>query len=448
MFNQLVYRGYNGYTAGVKRLSQLTRNTYLHLMQDGIRRNSTLLILSQLVSAGSLFLFWILNARLFPADLVGLATAFVSFGVLVATFTNLGLPNTIIRFLPRSQRRGGLFTAALSLVALSSLTGGVLALLLVPHVVPKLAFIRNSSGLTALLLLLVVGMAIIALLDGTLVSLRKGEYIFLKAVLTNLPRLVLPFAVVAAGVRGMTGVYVGTLLIGICFVLFMIIGRLLASESLRPTLGEVTKHKVYAASNYLGGMFGVLPVTVVPIIVLSVLGPAPAAYFFMPIMIAALLSLICNSISQALISECSQTDDRAEYRRLFGKALRHQYQLLLPLVLILLLLAWPILRIYGPAYAREGFVPLLILIISGLFVGLNWLGDTWLNINKRSRDYFLMNAFNALAVVGFVLLFVSHGLTAVALGWFCGQLLSAVVYLMIFARSHLLSALRITKSVR
>ena len=415
---------------------------YRRLMADSMHRNSTLLILSQLINAGGLFLFWIINARLFAANLVGLAAAFVSFGILAATFTNLGLPNTVIRFLPSSHRKGGLFAAALLLVTVSSLLGGVLAWLLQPRVSPSLAFAHSSTVFSLLLILLVAGTAVTALLDGTLVSFRKGEYVLWKAVLVNLPRLALPFVIVSAGVRGMTEVYVVTLLIGIGYNLVIIFSRLLARENLQPTLAEVKHHKAYAASNYFGGMFGVLPVTIVPIIVLNVLGATSAAYFYMPMMIAALISLICNAISQALISESSQTDDAALHRQYFRKALRHQYRLLVPLIIVLSVIGWPLLRMYGPAYASHGYMPLVILLISGLLVGLNWLGDTWLNINKRSPAYFLMNACNALAVVGFVRLFAPHGLTWVAIGWFCGQLLSAAIYLVIFARGQLLSAVR------
>ncbi len=404
-----------------------------------LKHSSNLLILAQLINAGGLFLFWIINARLFSADIVGLATAFVSFGVLTATFTNLGLPNTIIRFLPKSKYRGGLFTASFMLVALASLIGGLVALIVARHYVGKLEFVTGELGLELLMVLLVMSTAISALLDGTLVSLHKGKLILAKSIITNLPRLVLPFVVVGAGLRGITAVYVGSLLVGIGYNSLMIIGRLLAEHSLRPNITQVTKHRAYAVSNYFGGMFGVLPVTVAPLVVLAKLGPASAAYFYMPMMIAALMSLICNSISQALIADCSQTDDVASHRALFHRAFKHQYKLLIPLIVGLMIAGWPILSIYGSEYAVNGYVPLLVLLLSGLLVGLNWLGDTWLNIQKRSRDYFLMNAFNAVAVVSFVWLFAGHGLVAVSLGWMCGQLLSASVYLLVFARSQLLN---------
>ena len=113
---------------------------------------------------------------------------------------------------------------------------------------------------------------------------------------------------------------------------------------------------------------------------------------------------------------------------------------------MLIIVGWPVLRIYGLQYANAGYPVLVVLALSSLFVGINWLGDTWLNINKRSREYFLMNAFNALLVVGFVRLFAPHGLVLVAAGWLCGQALSTVVYLVIFARGQLLPLLGLFKT--
>ena len=113
-------------------------------MHDSLYRNSTFLITSQAVAAVSGFLFWVINAHLFTAQNVGLAISFISFGMLVATFTNLGLPNTIIRFLPASKRRGGLFSASLILVLLSSIIGTAISLLVVRHFAHTLAYIHSS----------------------------------------------------------------------------------------------------------------------------------------------------------------------------------------------------------------------------------------------------------------------------------------------------------------
>jgi O-antigen/teichoic acid export membrane protein len=420
-------------------LTTLAGSMWRHFMHDSLRRNSSLLILSQAINAGATFIFWVICAHLFKTSEVGLATSLISFGILVSTFTNLGLPNTVLRFLPTSKKQGGLFIAALCLVAGFSLLGGLVGLALIKILVPKLGFIRSSLLLSIILVLLVMCNALSALTDGILMAFRRGQYILAKALAINVPRTILPFFIVSLGVAGITGTYVIVLAAGISLGIFLAIRRLLINQEFKPTLAEVGQHRGFAAGNYFGGMFGILPSTLVPLIVLTRLGAIDAAYFYMPLQIAAFLSIIPSSTSQAMISESSQQEDAVAHKQHFKNAFVHAYQLLIPAVILLTVVGWLILRIYGQAYAAHGYVPLLILSLASLFVGINWLGDTWLNVQKRTRAYFLMNAFNALIVVFFVYLFSTHGLIGVGIGWLIAQVITAVVYISIFARSQLFS---------
>jgi len=202
---------------------------------------------------------------------------------------------------------------------------------------------------------------------------------------------------------------------------------------------ELQQHRSFAAANYFGGVFGILPGSLLPIIVLSKLGATQAAYFYIPMQLAVFLSIIPTSTSIALVSEASQTDNSVNHKDLFRNAAIHLYQILIPVALLMGTAGWLVLRLYGREYASSGYYLLVLLCISSVFVAMNWLGDTWLNIKKRSAAYFFMNVFNAFAVVGFSYLLTSHGLSGVGVGWLIGQLISALVYLMIFARSQLFS---------
>lgn len=407
-------------------------------MSDSLRRNSSLLIISQGINAAGGFIFWIVCVHLFKPSIIGIATSFVSFAALASTFTNLGLPNTIVRFLPTSKKRAGMFAAAFYIVFFASVIFSFAALLLIKVLVPRLGLVQSSFALSTVLVILISGTAISSLLDGTLMAFRKGEYILGKALIINIPRVVLPFFVVSLGIKGITGVYAIVLIAAVSYNLIIVTRKLLNSSSFKPTLAEIKKHRNYALGNYLGGMFGMLPGTVVPLIVLSKLGPESAAYFYMPMQITAFLGIISSSISQALISESSQSHDEISYKRHFRNAFKHLFQILLPAITLLCLFGWPLLKVYGNRYVDAGLIPLLILASASVFVGINWLGDTWLNIKKQTSSYFLMNAFNSIAVIGFVYIFASHGLIAVGVGWLLGQLVSALVYLVIFGRNQLL----------
>jgi O-antigen/teichoic acid export membrane protein len=270
-------------------------------------------------------------------------------------------------------------------------------------------------------------------------AFRKGQYILGKSLIISVPRLLLPFFVASLGLKGITGTYVVVFILGVLYNAIIIFRYLLVGKMLKPALTEIKKHKRYVTSNYFGAMFAALPSTLVPIIILSKLGASSAAYFYMPLQMAAFLGIISSSTASALISEASQAEDEDMHKLHFSNAFIHTYQLLIPAMILLCAIAWPVLWLYGKAYATHGILPLLVLISASLFVSINYLGDTWLNVKKQSRAYFLMNACNAITVVGFVYIFAPHGLVPASIGWLLGQFASGGIYLIIFARGQLFS---------
>lgn len=281
-----------------KVYKQIPANIYRHFMHDTFTRNSSFLIGGQLLSAGSAFIFWIICARLFSSSDVGLATAFVSYATLVATFTTLGMPTTIIRFLPQTKNKSRLLWTAFSLVLALSFVGALLSLLLINIVAPDLNIVTSSSALMAMLCVLIVVNAINPLMDNTFMAYRKGEYIFIKSLIVSIPRILLPFLVVGLALKGIVSVFVIIALITITYGFFILRTKIVLekSDSLH---NELLNHKGFAVRNFIGGLTGILPSTLVPIIVLNNLGASSAAYFYIPLQMAALLGVISGSVSQA-----------------------------------------------------------------------------------------------------------------------------------------------------
>ena len=51
------------------------------------------------------FFFWIINARLYSAEQVGIGTTIISTMTLIPSFSILGLGNGLIKYLPMSDRK-------------------------------------------------------------------------------------------------------------------------------------------------------------------------------------------------------------------------------------------------------------------------------------------------------------------------------------------------------
>jgi len=69
---------------------------YKHFANDSLYKNSIYLMLSTAVMAFFGFFFWIINARLFKPEQVGIATTLISVLTLISTFSILGLGNSLI----------------------------------------------------------------------------------------------------------------------------------------------------------------------------------------------------------------------------------------------------------------------------------------------------------------------------------------------------------------
>jgi O-antigen/teichoic acid export membrane protein len=379
---------------------------------------------------------------MFQASTVGLAVAFVSFAGVVSVFTNLGLANTNLRFLSRAGDPGALYTTSVVSVTLFSLLGSAVALALLPELVPKLREVPDSWVLSVFLLALIALNAVSQLHDCTVLALDRADITLYKQLIINLPRLALLPLMVSLALRGIIAGYVFMFVVGVAYNLAMMRFRLLRHARFRFRSSTITAHSRFAISNYFGGLLGILPSTVTPLIIVDRLSAASAAYFFIPFQVVMLLNLVCSSTSGALLAQASRTSSAAEHPRLFRSAMAQLYRVLIPSILAILAIGWPVLRLFGTEYASHGYVPMALLCLAVAFVGVNWLGDTYLNIARRSLAYFLMNGFNALAVLAGVWLLAPRGLVGVGLGWLGGQVLSAVVYLLIFGRAHLLGAKR------
>ena len=404
---------------------------------DSLRKNSFALIASQAVIAGSGFIFWMLCARLFSAEEVGLATAFLSLATLTASLTNLGLSNTVLRFMPKSKSRSKLAVACASAGMISSVIGGAIVLSTLQFVSPELLFVRSSDIYIVLFLAAICGNTLGLLVDSMIIALRKSIFVFYKAVIGAVPRLGLPIILAGMSIKGILLPHITMLIIGLLFGVYTLFA--MSAKRITFSFAELWRHRKFAASNYLGGIFGVLPTTLVPLIILHALGPEKSAYFYMPMQLAVFLGVIASSTSQAMLSEAAHESSSSAMRSHVKNGLKHLYALLVPAATTLAVLGHFVLSIYGSDYAREGTALLQLFCVGSLFVAFNWVGDTWLNIQKRNRAFFAMNVTNAVLVIGFCSIAATHGLVMIGVGWLAAQALSSVIWLCLFGRSYVRS---------
>lgn len=330
------------------------------LWADSLYRNSFWLMAGSFSMAGIGFFYWIIAARLYTPEQIGLATTFLSAVSLISSLAMLGFGTTLIRYLPTSEVKEKKINTAFTVVALASLVIGLIYLAGLSYWTPKLLFIRSSIPLIILMLLFFPINTINGITDSVFTALRQAHWVFVSNVTQSLTKLVTLVLFASLGVWGVVGSNIVAVIIATVLCLALIITRF--KVHLYPLLDKKVLILVrkFAFGNYLSGLIGTFPGMILPIIITNSLSPEQTAYYYMPSMIGSLLYVIPSSMSRSYFSESADRRDPLPLK----KPISITYSLLLPIVLILVVFGKEILNVFGNNYASEGYFLLLCVIIS------------------------------------------------------------------------------------
>jgi O-antigen/teichoic acid export membrane protein len=114
------------------------------LYTDPLYRNSLALILNSAIGAFFGLLFWIVAARTMPAKEIGLATAAISAAGLIVGLSKLGLDAGLVRYLPESKNKNGLYSTIVMVTLVLALVLTAMFMLGINIFSPALSFIRNG----------------------------------------------------------------------------------------------------------------------------------------------------------------------------------------------------------------------------------------------------------------------------------------------------------------
>jgi O-antigen/teichoic acid export membrane protein len=400
------------------------------ILRDALYRGSLVLLLDSVAVAVLGFIFWTLAARTYSATAVGIFAGMTAGVSLLATIAALGLPAVIIRHLSKAPDARRL--VILSVVAIA-IVGGVLCLFTViilgPHL-PVSLHLGQRGGVALLVTALVIISAVNGAVNAGLVAARATHIILLETVASGIVKIIAIILLAGFGSAGLLLAY------GLALLFASGLGGLGLRRHLRASVRShpmelLRRYVKMTAGNYLATILGILPATIVPLLVLAALGSAVTARFTVAFLIASVLNFIPSAAGQVLFAEASRPGQSPTVQLV--KALRLVYGLLLPPIIVVVTAAPLILTLFGPAYADAATDCLRVLTLSALFTGGTYLVDAVLIASDRMPAYIFMNGANAALVLGCVAALLPHGLTGAASGWAIAQglslLLGAIVVL-------------------
>ena len=408
---------------------------YILLANDSLYRNSIYLMLSTGVMTFLGFFFWIINTHLYSAEQVGIGTTLISVMTLISGFSILGLGNGLIKYLPTSDRKNKKINTSFTLVALMSILISVIYLIFLKTFSPKLLFVRENIIFSLLFILSVVFFSLNTISETVFMAYRSSKFVLIKNVIISVVKLILPIFLVALGAYG---IFMSTgIAIAVAFLFSLIILKLRFGFLLKPIIERsiVKRMTIFSLGTYAAVLISGLPATILPILITNLMGAKFSAYFYLDMMVAALLYVIPVATSQALFVEGSYSE--TELKVHLKKAIKIISIIIIPAIIIIFLFGNYILLAFGKEYSNEGFILLKFLSISGVFISINGIGNAILFVKHKIKLLILVCLIATTVILSLSAILMkinSFGIIGVGIGWTVGQGITALIYLLLIKR--------------
>jgi O-antigen/teichoic acid export membrane protein len=374
--------------------------------------------------------YWAVAAHLYSQQTLGRTSALVSALLLVSNVAQLNLHNALPRFLPRAGRSACRFiTYSYGVSSLVALATGLAFVTVLPRLNTNWRFLDESGSFAALFVAGTVIWGVFNLEDAILVGLHRAVLVPVENIVYGVCKLFLLIAI--AVLLPSTGVFVSwvvPLVVIIPGINWLIFHRYLKDRDFKAANAGLRAREVvrFASIDYVGALIGQAYGSMLPLLVLSVLGATANGSFYIAWTIAAALTLVTANFAWSLLVEGATAPHRLP--ELTRGVLVRCAVLTIPGAAVLIVAARPILRIYGPAYAENASVLLGILALAVIPSGLVYVVFSLDRLAGRVGRATLTQGVLAVLILGGSWLLLRHlGVIGVGLACLGGNLVVAVM---------------------
>jgi len=395
-------------------------------LQDPLYKNAYFLMVREAATAVLGLVFWIVVARFYPPDEVGLAVALISAMGLLIVFSKLGLGFGLMRYLATAADKKGTINTCLTISGLFSFLLAIIFVAGLGFWSPALVFVQRDSAILLLFIILAPIYSILTLQGNAFVGMRSAKFSFTQATILSTLRIPLPIALVSFGVLGIFCSWGISLCVALIIASFLFLPRVVAEYYPAPTIKKTIVNEMmhFSAGNYVIEIFEWAPGFLLPVIVINVMSAKMSAYFYMAWAIAVLLFSIPRSITTSLLAEGSHNPDR--FRRDVIRAIKFTMILIIPAIVGILILGDKLLFLFGSEYFQNGLRLLWILALSGIPVAITAGYATVKRVHLKISFIIPLFAFIAIGTLGLsYILMVNMGLLGIGIAWIAIQIIAA-----------------------
>ena len=404
-------------------------------MREPLYRNGYALVLGTATTSALGFIYWIIAARQYSTAAIGINSAIISTMTFLSEMSQLNLTSALNRFVPVAGKRTRQLVSSAYLLCLVAGLGASLVFLFGINIWARtFDFLITNPFLTATFILAIIGWNIFSLQDSILIGMRKATWVPVENIIFSIIKLAL--LVVFVWWFPIYGVFLSWILPLVAFVPLI---NILIYYRLIPQHVDRTKHNAepivrkqiakYIGGNYFSNLLSTATASLIPLLILAQAGASANAYYYISWTVTYSLYLVSYNMGMSFITEATSNRENFSdyrYRTLLQTAL-----LLTPIVILLVLGAPILLRIFGASYANEGLTLFRLLCLSALPKIITTISVDAARVEQRMRTVILVPAVLGGWVLTFsVLLLNRFGITGVGIAWFSGQTILALFLLL------------------
>lgn len=400
-------------------------------LRHPLHRNAYSLVVSGVVTSVLGLVFWLLVARRYSEQDVGLGAAAVSAMVLLANASGMGLQNGLVRFVPaagRDTRRFVVRSIALAAGAAAVLT--TVFLLGLGIWAPDLEPLLGGSPVASLgFVAAVVVWILFVLQDNTLIGLRRSTFIPVENLGFSVAKILLVLVLAVNAPRW--GVFASFPLAAAGAVLVIsgfLLPRLLteaAATSRHASLPPGRELRRYLAAEHVSVLLWMSTIEAIPLLVLHRLGATTNAHYALATQIVYGLMLLPGSIGVAFTAESASNP--ALLQQNLRRSARNVANLLIPSVALVVVFAPFGLRIFGQGYSDAATTSLRFMALSTLPYSVTLLLMNVARVQQRVRAVTVTYVVLCLSLAGLsVALLGRFGLSGIGAAWLIAQTVVAI----------------------
>lgn len=418
-----------------------------HIRQP-LYRNGYALVASSISTSVLGMVYWILAARIYTTEVIGINSAVISTMIFLANLSQLNLRNALNRFIPsagRATKKFVLYTYLISLIM--AFATSLIFLFGVERWSPTLSFISANPFLAGWFVFATMAWCLFVLQDSVLIGLREAIWVPIENLFFALAKMALLIALFALlpqyGVFASWTIPVMLLLLPINLLIFLrLIPKQVAATKERFSKARLVPRDIahYVAGDYFGSLIWMGTTNLLPLFVLERAGASANAFYYLSWTMAYSLYLVSRNMGMSLIAEAAANEDKLGHYsyRIFMQTAR----LLLPVVLIIVIAAPYLLRLFGQTYATEATNLLRLLALSALPNIVTSLHVDIARVRRHMIKLVSILSSLCLLVLLFTHLFLErYGVTAVGMAWLFSQSIIAFFLLLIHWRGRWLAYL-------